>query len=246
VIGVPLGIVLLPSLSRDAAVGREPEFASLLTRALRLILYVMIPIAGLTAVLRQEVVDLLFGGGQIGDGDLTLIAETLLWFLIGLAAHALIAVLARAFYARQDTLTPVLVAVAAVVANTTLAVVLVGPLGLGGIALAIAIAAWMEALVLLFILRTRVEGLRIGELVRVAIQALVGTGVAGALAFGTAAVIGSAIGPDPSALLLILDIAVVSAIFSVAYATVSIVLRIPELASIVEVMVDLIRRPLRS
>jgi putative peptidoglycan lipid II flippase len=246
VIGVPLGIVLLPSLSRDAAVGREPEFASLLTRALRLILYVMIPIAGLTAVLRQEVVDLLFGGGQIGEGDLVLIAETLLWFLIGLAAHALIAVLARAFYARQDTLTPVLVAVAAVVANTTLAVVLVGPLGLGGIALAIAIAAWMEALVLLFILRTRVEGLRTGDLLRVAIQALTGTGIAGALAFGTAAVIGSAIGPDPPALLLILDIGAVSAIFAVAYATVSIVLRIPELASIVEVMVDLIRRPLRS
>jgi putative peptidoglycan lipid II flippase len=246
VIGVPLGIVLLPSLSRDAAVGREPAFASLLTRALRLILYVMIPIAGLTAVLRQEVVDVLFGGGQIGEGDLALIAETLLWFLIGLAAHALIAVLARAFYARQDTLTPVLVAVAAVVANTTLAVVLVGPLGLGGIALAIALAAWMEALVLLVILWTRVDGLRLADLSRVGFQAIVGTVVAGALAFGTAAVIGRAIEPDPSVVLLILDIAVVTAIFAAAYATVSIVLRIPELASIVEVMADLIRRPLRS
>jgi putative peptidoglycan lipid II flippase len=246
VIGVPLGIVLLPSLSRDAAVGREPEFASLLTRALRLILYVMIPIAGLTAVLRREVVDVLFGGGQIGEVDLALIAETLLWFLIGLAAHALIAVLARAFYARQDTLTPVLVAVAAVIANTTLAVVLVGQLGLGGIALAIALAAWMEAMVLLLILRTRVDGLRLGDLTRVAIQAIVGTAVAGALAFGTAALIGRAIEPDPSVFLLILDIGVVTAIFAAAYATVSIVLRIPELASIVEVMADLIRRPLRS
>ena len=46
VIGVPLGIVLLPSLSRDAAVGRETEFAALLTRALRLLLFAMIPIAG--------------------------------------------------------------------------------------------------------------------------------------------------------------------------------------------------------
>jgi putative peptidoglycan lipid II flippase len=246
VIGVPLGIVLLPSLSRDAAVGREPAFASLLTRALRLILYVMIPIAGLSAVLRREVVDLLFGGGQIGPVDLALIAETLLWFLIGLAAHALIAVLARAFYARQDTLTPVLVAVAAVVANTTLAVVLVGPLGLGGIALAIALAAWMEALVLLLVLRSRIAGLRLGDLGRVAIQAIVGTAVASALAFGAAALIGRAIEPDPSAVLLILDVVAVSAVFGLAYATVSVVLRIPELASIVEVMVDLIRPPLRS
>ena len=62
--------------------------------------------------------------------DLELISTTLLWFLTGLAAHALIAVLARAFYARQDTLTPVLAAIGAVAVNTTLAVVLVGPLGL--------------------------------------------------------------------------------------------------------------------
>jgi putative peptidoglycan lipid II flippase len=246
VIGVPLGIVLLPSLARDAAVGREPAFAALLTRALRLILYVMIPIAGLTAVLRHELVDLLFGGGQIGEVDLGIIAETLLWFLPGLAAHALIAVLARAFYARQDTLTPVLVAVAAVVANTTLAVGLVGPLGLAGIALAIALSAWMEALILLVILRVRIDGLRLGGLVRVAAQAIVGTALASALAFGTAAVFGRAIDPDPSALLLVLDIAATTVVFGLAYATISVVLRIPELTSIVEVMVDLVRRPLRS
>jgi putative peptidoglycan lipid II flippase len=246
VIGVPLGIVLLPSLSRDAALGREAEFAALLTRALRLILYVMIPIAGLTAVLRREVVDLLFGGGQIGEVDLGIIATTLLWLLVGLAAHALIAILARAFYARQDTLTPVLVAIAAVVANTTLAVLLVGSLALSGIALAIALAAWMEAVILLVILRMRIDGLRIGDLARVAVQAIVGTVVASALAFGTAALIGRAIEPDPSTILLILDIVAVTAIFGLAYATVSIVLRIPELPSIVGVMVDLIRRPLRS
>ncbi len=243
VIGVPLGIVLLPSLSRDAGVGREVEFARLLTRSLRLILFVMIPIAGLLAVLRREVVDLLFGGGKIGDADLAIIASTLSWFLIGLAAHALIAVLARAFYARQDTLTPVLVAVAAVFANTTLAVALVGTLGLGGIALAIAVAAWLEAITLLFILRMRILEIGLGGLLRVAIQAVVGTIVGSALAFGTAAVIGGAIGTDPSAIALIVDIAATTAVFGVAYAGVAVVLRIPELASIVEVMVGLVRRP---
>jgi putative peptidoglycan lipid II flippase len=244
IIGVPLGIVLLPSLSRDAAVGREVEFARLLTHSLRLILFVMIPIAGLLAVLGDRVVDLLFGGGKIGDGDLAVIATTLSWFLIGLAAHALIAVLARAFYARQDTLTPVLVAVAAVFANTTLAIVLVGPLGLTGIALAIAVSAWLEATTLLLILRWRILGLRLLELARVGVQAIVGTIVGSSLAFGTAALIGRAIGSDPSAVALIVDIAVTSAVFGVAYAGVAVVLRIPELASIVEVMVGLVRRPL--
>jgi putative peptidoglycan lipid II flippase len=231
-------------LSRDAAVGREADFARLLTRSLRLILFVMVPIAGLLAVLRREVVDLLFGGGKIGEVDLALIATTLGWFLIGLSAHALIAVLARAFYARQDTLTPVLVALAAVFANTTLAIVLVGPLGLAGIALAIALAAWMEATILLLILRWRILDLRLVDLARVGVQAVVGTVVASALAFGTAALIGRAIGTDPSTVVLIVDVVVTSAVFGLAYASVAVVLRIPELASIVEVMVGLVRRPL--
>jgi hypothetical protein len=104
----------------------------------------------------------------------------------------------------------------------------------------------MEALVLLLVLRSRIAGLRLGDLGRVAIQAIVGTAVASGLAFGAAALIGRAIEPDPSAVLLILDVVAVSAVFGLAYATVSVVLRIPELASIVEVMVDLIRPPLRS
>jgi putative peptidoglycan lipid II flippase len=246
VIGVPLGIVLLPSLSRDAAVGRETEFARLLTRALRLLLFAMIPIAGLAAVLRREIVDILFGGGTIGEADLDRIATTLLWFLTGLAAHALIAVLARAFYARQDTLTPVLAAVAAVVVNTSLAIALVGPFGLSGIALAIAVAAWIEAIVLLVVLRWRVPELRLRGLAGVGLQSVFGTAIAAALAFGTAALIGRAIEPDPAPLAVILEVAVTTAVFAAAFATVSIVLRIPELGSIVAAMVDLVRRPLRS
>jgi putative peptidoglycan lipid II flippase len=246
VIGVPLGIVLLPSLSRDAAVGREVEFSTLLTRALRLLVFVMIPIAGLAAVLRHELTDLLFGGGRLAAADLDLIAATLLWFVTGLAAHALIAVLARAFYARQDTLTPVLAAVAAVAINTTLAIVLVGPLGLAGIALAIAIAAWVEALALLVILRLRIETLRFGGLARVSLQAVVGTAIASVLAFGAETLLRGAVGPDPSALVLVVVAGLVTALFAIAYAAVALVLRIPELASIVEVMADLTRRVRRS
>ena len=65
IIGVPLGIVLLPSLSREAAVGREIAFAGLLTRALRLLIYVMVPIAVFAAVAREPIVTVLFGSGRI-------------------------------------------------------------------------------------------------------------------------------------------------------------------------------------
>ena len=179
IIGVPLGIVLLPTLSRDAAVGREQPFADLLTRGLRLLIYVMIPIAVLSAVARDPIVEILFGSGRISPADLEIIAVTLTAFLVGLTAHAMIAVLARAFYARQDTVTPVAAAVGAVIVNSTLAVILVNPFGLPGIALAIAIAAWGEALVLMAILHGRLAHFQLRGMARVGVESIAGSAVAG-------------------------------------------------------------------
>ncbi|MEA2611065.1 MAG: putative peptidoglycan lipid flippase [Chloroflexota bacterium] len=246
VIGVPLGMVLLPSLSRDAAVGREVAFAELLTRGLRLLIYVMIPIAVATAVARSQIVTVLFGGGRTSASDLQLVADTLVTFLIGLTAHAMIAVLARAFYARQDTLTPVAAAVAAVAINCTLAILLVGPLGLPGIALAIAIAAWLEALALLALIRRRVAHFELRGMTRVALEALAGSGIAGAAAFFGQGWITGAVGATPGRPVLAVEVALVGLLFGLVYVAVSLVLRIPELPSIVGVMVDVLRRPARS
>jgi putative peptidoglycan lipid II flippase len=246
IIGVPLGIVLLPSLSRDAAVGRETNFAALLTRALRLLIYVMVPITVVGAVARVPIVGILFGTGRISDDNLALIAVTLIGFLVGLTAHALIAVLARAFYARQDTVTPVVAAVLAVVINSTLAALLVGPLGLPGIALAIAIAAWIEALALLAILYRRVIHFELRGLARVGVEALAGSAAAGAVAYLVQQAIAGALGPEPGRLVLVGEAVVIGAAFSLVYAAISLALRIPELPTIVGVMVDVIRRPRRT
>jgi putative peptidoglycan lipid II flippase len=242
IIGVPLGVVLLPSLSRDAAVGNETSFAGLLTRALRLLIYVMVPIAVVTAVCRQPVVDVLFGTGKIAPEDLQLIALTLTAFLVGLPAHALIAVLARAFYARQDTVTPVLAAIAAVAINCPLAIVLVGPFGLQGIAIAIAIAAWIEALALLAVLYRRLHHFELRGLGRVSLESIVGSVIAGVVAYGVLSVVSGALG-DVGRLLLAVELAIVGAAFAAVYAGVSLALRIPELPSIVGVMADVMRRP---
>jgi putative peptidoglycan lipid II flippase len=246
IIGVPLGIVLLPTLSRDAAVGREAAFADLLTRGLRLLIYVMVPIAVLSAVARDPIVEILFGSGRIRPADLEIIAVTLTAFLVGLTAHAMIAVLARAFYARQDTVTPVAAAVGAVIVNCTLAVILVSPFGLPGIALAIAIAAWGEALVLMAILHGRLAHFRLTGMARVGVESIAGSTVAGAAAWWLLQRTGDTLGHEPGRLILLLQLVVVSATFAAVYALVSAALRIPELPSIVGVMVDVVRRPVRS
>ena len=109
----------------------------------------------------------------------------------------MIAVLARAFYARQDTRTPVAAAVGAVAINCTLAVVLVGPLGLPGIALAIAIAAWIEALVLLAILYRRLHHFELRGLGRVGVESVVGSVVAGVAAYAVLELVRGLLGTEP-------------------------------------------------
>ena len=83
-------------------------------------------------------------------------------FLLGLTAHSLITVLARSFYALKDTATPVAAALVAVAANIIVANLLIGPLGLNGLAAAIAISAWLETIVLVVLLVRRVPGIRSG------------------------------------------------------------------------------------
>ncbi len=245
VIGVPLGVVLMPSLSREMATGREDEYVALLTRALRVIVFVMLPIAALAAILRTEAVTLLFGYGFTAEA-IALTAATLLAFLIGLVAHSLIAMLARAFYARQDTLTPVLVAIGAVLVNTTLAFVLVGPLGLPGVALAIAIAAWLEAGTLAILLHRRIAALHYGVIGRTAVLTTIATAVAAVAGAVIREVVGSATETMPTLLELLVVITAATAVFGAVFLIMARALRIAELPAIVGLMVDAFRRPRRS
>ncbi|HET9347205.1 MAG TPA: murein biosynthesis integral membrane protein MurJ [Candidatus Limnocylindrales bacterium] len=247
VIGVPLGIVLLPTLSRDAAAGRPEEYAGRIGRALRLLVFVMVPIAGLGIVLRNEVSALLFGHGQISGPTVDATAATLGALLLGLVAHAMIAVVARAFYAQQDTRTPVAAGLVAVVVDCVLAVVLSGgPLGLAGIGLAIAIGAWAEATILLVLLRARAPDLHLRGVALTAVKAVAATLVACVIAIALNGGLGLIGAVDPGVVALASRIAVVGGVGLAVYALLALALRIPELPSIVAVMADLLRRPRRA
>jgi putative peptidoglycan lipid II flippase len=209
-------------------------------------MFVMIPVAGLGIVLRNEVAALLFGHGQVSTATVDATAATLGTFLLGLTAHAMIAVLARAFYAQQDTKTPVIAALVAVAVDCVLAVVLSGPLGLPGLGLAIAVGAWIESLMLLVVLRARVPELELRPVGVVALRSLVATLIASVAAValeGGLNLIGS---PEPGVVGLAVRITIVSGVGLGAYVVLAHALRIPELPSIVGIMADLLRRPRRA
>jgi hypothetical protein len=81
---------------------------------------------------------------------------------------------------------------------------------------------------------------------RVGIESVVGSVVATVVTVGALSVVEGALGREPGRLILIVEVAIVSAVFGLVYAGLSLALRIPELPSIVGVMADVIRRPVRS
>jgi putative peptidoglycan lipid II flippase len=245
VIGLPIGVVMLPSMSRDLARGDTASYVSLVRRALRLILWVMLPLAGLTIVLSREVISFLFRSARFDERDVALTAGSLVFLTLALTSESLIAILARAFYARRDTRTPVVAAVLAVAINVSLAILLVGRLELAGISLAIAIGSWAEVAVLLVLLNRRIGSFRALELVRSGVAA-VGCAVAASLvALAVRTVLGGVVGGDPSRPAIFVELVVAAGLAGITYLGLSRALRIPELDTIVRLMSDALRRPVR-
>jgi putative peptidoglycan lipid II flippase len=246
VIGVPLGVVLLPSLSREAALGAAETFRRLLVRGLSMLAFVMIGITALGIVLAEDVIRLLFGYGTTSEAALELTATTLAVFLLGLTAHSMIAVLARAFYAMQDTATPVAAALVAVVVDIVLASVLIGPFGVPGLAGAIAIGAWLELTTLGILMRRRVPELGFRHVAVVAGKALVVSVAGGIVAWLVYSALLGAWGEDPGFLLLLVRASLTTLAGGVVILLGAMALRIEELRTIVGIVVDLLRRKGRA
>jgi putative peptidoglycan lipid II flippase len=244
VIGVPLGVVLLPSLAREAATGGSETFRRVLVRALRILVYVMIPIAAIGAVVASDVVTLLFDHGATDRGTLTLAGEMLAVFMFGLVAHSLIAVLARAFYALQDTRTPVAAAIVAVVLDIGLALALSDRFGMEGVAAAIAVGAWAETVILVALLARRVPDLGLGSVGRVALLTIVATIPATIVAWLVEGTLVDAWGmyPERGFVTVLLRLVIVGTAGGLVVLAGSLALRIPELPAMLSLMTDLIRR----
>ncbi|HEX5466810.1 MAG TPA: murein biosynthesis integral membrane protein MurJ [Candidatus Limnocylindrales bacterium] len=229
VIGLPLGIILLPTLSRAAALGAGRDFSAMIVRSLRMLLYVMLFLTAVGVVLQREATTFLYDYGQFRDADVPVVAGMLAVFLVGLAGHALIVVLARAYYARKDTRTPVMAAILSVVVNVAVAVATVGPLGLDALAVGIAAGAWFEAILLLILLARWLPGLDLVEMSRAGL--LFGTAALGAAAVAQLVRNGilQAVGAEPGRFLLLSEAAVSFLAAALAFVAISRLLRLPEL-----------------
>ena len=244
VIGVPLGIVALPTLSRDLARGAVGEFTELMRRALRLILFLILPLVALGIALRVPATSLLFGHGKFTDEGVALVASTLLVLLLALPGEALNTILVRGFYANRDTRTPAIAAVLAVGLNVLIGVFAVNVLGWGlaGIAAGIAIGSTIEATLLALLLRREVPAFDPGAILRTGVPIAAASVIAGLVAAGVLALVEPGVGALPTTARAFVELAIAGGAGGLAFLVIARALRLPELGFIMRLMSDTLSR----
>lgn len=153
ILGVALGTILLPSLSKSFADKADHEYSQLMDWGLRLTFMLAIPAAVALAVLSVPLVASLFHYGAFTEQDVMMTRQALMAYSLGLLGLILVKVLAPGFYSRQNIKTPVKIALFTLVATQLMNLAFIGPLKHAGLALAIGLGACINASLLYYHLR---------------------------------------------------------------------------------------------
>lgn len=145
VLGVALGTILLPSLSRSHAEKSTEEYSRLLDWGLRLTLLLALPSALALAILAVPLIATLFQHGQFDAHDVRMSSQALMAYSAGLVGLILVKVLAPGFYARQDIRTPVRIGLITLGVTQLMNLAFIYPLRHAGLALAIGLGACVNA-----------------------------------------------------------------------------------------------------
>ena len=155
VFAISIGTAVLPSLSRQMADKDMAGVAETFGFGLRFTLFITLPSTVGLVVLREPLIALLFGRGAFDAAAVTMTADALLFYAMGLWAISCVRVTVPLYYAFKDTKTPVNVAMTAIAINVGLSFLLMGPMKHCGLALAVSISSMVNFGLLLFLLVKR-------------------------------------------------------------------------------------------
>lgn len=153
VLGVALGTILLPALSKTYASASREDYSRLLDWGLRLCFVLVLPSAVALAVLAEPLTVSLFQYGKFSANDALMTQHALIAYSVGLLGIILVKILAPGFYAQQNIKTPVKIAIFTLFSTQLMNLAFIGPLAHVGLALSIGLAACLNASLLYWQLR---------------------------------------------------------------------------------------------
>lgn len=166
IVGVSLATVAFPTFVELLSAGKKEEFVKAFSQIVRQILFIIIPITVLFIQLRAQYVRIAFGTGAVTWPETIATAQTLGFFAISFFAQSLIPVLARSFYAMQDTVTPVRITMVSVALDIVGSILLGMRMGVTGLALSFTISSIINAAWLFLALHRRVGHLDEDAIIR--------------------------------------------------------------------------------
>jgi len=157
ILGVALGTILLPSLSKHYADNCPQAYSRLLDWGLRLVFMLSLPAALALGMIAVPLLSTFFQYGEFSTNDVLMTRNALIGYSVGLTGIILVKILAPGFYARQDIRTPVKIAVVSLFATQLMNALFVFVMGLqhSGLALSISLAACLNSAILFYYLRKR-------------------------------------------------------------------------------------------
>ncbi len=157
--GISFAVAVFPTLAERYSLRQVGEFKEDFVQTLRQVIFLIIPTMMLYWLLRAQIVRLVLGAGVFSWEDTRFTVSVLAFFTFGMIAHSTIPLLARSFYALQDTMTPLLTSLAALVVNVGAALILIKYLNVVGLAAALSISGLFNMTLLVWFLSKKLKGL---------------------------------------------------------------------------------------
>lgn len=181
-----LGTAILPTMSEKLALGEMNAFKSIMSKGFKIVLLLVIPSGAALIVLRREVISAIFKWSR--HYDISRIVQTsniLTYFSIALLSASILAILNRAFYANNDTKTPLYVGTITIILNAFLCYLFYETTNLevAGMSFAYSIASMVNMIALIIIMNKKVNGIDIPKLLKYALKVLAAAAAMGAVLF---------------------------------------------------------------
>jgi putative peptidoglycan lipid II flippase len=157
IFGVAMGMAVLPTLSEHAIRGDIERLREDFSFALRMLFFISVPSMAALIALREPIVNLLFQRGSFDYAATKGTSEALLFYSFGIWSIVGVRVITSSFYAMQDTRTPVKIATVGMVSNILFSLMLMGPMKHAGLALANALASWVNFSLLAYFFRRKLK-----------------------------------------------------------------------------------------
>ncbi|HKW02499.1 MAG TPA: murein biosynthesis integral membrane protein MurJ [Vicinamibacterales bacterium] len=158
IFGVSIATAAIPDLARHAAGESYDGMRTTLSWGIRLMLMLSVPATVGLMVLSEPIVEAIYRGGRFDEASVRMVASSLAYYAPGIVGYSVVKIAAPSFYALKDARTPIIVSVISVLTNLALNLSLNSVMGFRGLALGTAIAANVNALLLIVLLSRRIGG----------------------------------------------------------------------------------------